>query len=221
MVLPGLDRLLAVCRDTGYPTELQPPGHTPPAAGTLVAGQPFDPMLASVYRRLGGARFGGEPGSLYLSRVTDETNAIAEETAMLREATDFFRPFVLFGGVSGLAWYYATVPALADERGLQPVVFIDDYDDRPVEPIASNVDRFFDVLSRYVEMLVRDKAYQRGEKPELLFPRDVPHLVASDKRLVEMLEEGRFDSLMRHAPGSFQWMEEVLSATRPEPPAPR
>ena len=210
--LVGFDELLAACQRTGYPVRRVPPGRHPPQAGTLVAGLPLDPLLARLYHRVGGVQFGGKRQYLCLHPVNDVRNDIITETEKLREPTEPFHSTILFGEASGLAWYYATVPALADEQGLQPVVFIDGYDERPVKPVASNLNRFFHVFARYVEMLARDTSHQRGDPPEEHFPEGVVEEVARDGRLVEMLEAGRFHFLLKHAPASQGWVEQVLAA---------
>lgn len=211
--LPGLDRLLEVYRKHGLHMKTLAPGHTPPSAGALVAGYPFDPVLAAVYRRLGGADFGGESGGqLILSRVDDQVNRIITRAEEFREEDEPFRSSVIFGRAPGLAYYYAVVPKLADERGRQPVIYIDAYMDRYVLPIASDVDRFFDALSHYVDMLVVDQGYLFDGMPGIHFPESVPELIARDRRLVEMIVAGRFDFIMNPGDEFQDWLARVKSA---------
>ncbi|HYO64525.1 MAG TPA: hypothetical protein VEU33_00475 [Archangium sp.] len=211
--LPGLDRLMEVYRKYGLHMEALPPGRSPPEAGAPVAGYPFDPVLAAVYRRLGRADFGGQfGGQLFLSWVDDQHNGIALRTEQFREEEEPFRSSVFFGNIPGLAYYFAVVPKLADERGRQPVVFIDAYMDRYVLPIASDVDHLFDALSHFVDMLVVDQGYLFDGMPGIHFPTSVPELIARDRRLVEMIATGRFDFIMNLGDEFQDWLARVKSA---------
>ncbi|KFA91609.1 hypothetical protein Q664_20700 [Archangium violaceum Cb vi76] len=204
---------MEVYRKHGLHMRTLPPGHSPPAGGELVAGYPFDPVLATVYRRLGGADFGGEfGGQLFLDHVNDQLNGVALRTEQFREEEEPFRSSVFFGNIPGLAYYFAVVPKLADERGRQPVIFVDAYMDRYVLPIASDVDRFFDALSHFVDMLVVDQGYLFDGMPGIHFPTSVPELIARDRRLVEMIATGRFDFIMNLGDEFQDWLARVKSA---------
>ena len=211
--LPGLDRLMEVYRKHGLPMKILLPGHSPPLAGEIVAGHPFDPVLATIYRRIGGADFGEEfGGELFLSQVDDQLNGIMLDTEGFCREEEPWRSSVIFASVPGLAYYYAVVPRLADERGHQPVIYIDAYMDRYVLPIASNVDRFFDTLSRYIEMLMEDQGYRFDGMRGIHFPISVPELIARDRRLVEMIVTGRFDFIMNLGDEFQDWLARVKSA---------
>lgn len=213
--LPGLDRLMEVYRKHGLPLKILPPGRTPPSAGELVAGHPFDPVLAAVYRRLGGADFGfldDFNGEFFLNPVNDQLNGIVLDTEGFRRPEEPWHSSVIFGGIPGLAYYYAVVPELADEQGRQPVIYIDAYMDRYVLPIASNVDRFFDALSHYIDMLVVDQGYLFDGMRGIHFPISVPELIARDQRLVEMIATGRFDFIMNLGDEFQDWLARVKSA---------
>ncbi|KFA91611.1 hypothetical protein [Archangium violaceum] len=213
MPLPGLDRLIEVYRKHGLAMNIKPPGRSPPEAGALVASHPFDPVLAAVYRRLGAADFGDESGGqLFLNRVDDQLNGIALDTEGFRRPEEPFHSSVIFGNIPGLAYYYAVVPKLADEQGRQPVIYIDAYMDRYVLPIASNVDRFFEALSHYVDMLMVDQGYLFDGMPGIHFPTSVPELIARDRRLVEMIVTGRFDFIMNLGDEFQDWLARVKSA---------
>ncbi|HLM42573.1 MAG TPA: hypothetical protein VK458_01845 [Myxococcaceae bacterium] len=74
-----------------------------------------------------------------------------------------------------LAYHYATVPCLADARGLQPVVKVDMHEEPYAVPLASNVDRFFDTYSRYLEVLVAEPDYEElGPPPFVPSPGKCP-----------------------------------------------
>jgi hypothetical protein len=65
-------------------------------------------------------------------------------------------------------------------------------------PVASNVDRFFDTYSRFLEALVADPYYQETGKKSLVFPWHVTDILARDEQLVELMRAGRFDALMKN-----------------------
>ncbi|HEX5751996.1 MAG TPA: hypothetical protein VFZ09_37600 [Archangium sp.] len=104
------------------------------------------------------------------------------------------------------------VPKLADEQGRQPVIYFETYMDRYALPIASDVDRFFDTLSRYIDLLVEDEGFRSGGKRDVEFPDSVPELIARDRRLVEMIVTGRFDFIMNLGDEFQDWLARVKSA---------
>ncbi|WNG54325.1 hypothetical protein F0U59_05665 [Archangium gephyra] len=213
MPLPGLERLMDVCRKHGFSVESSPPGRSIPAAGELVAGHPFDPVLATVYRRMGGLHIAGKDGELLLHRLDDQVDGLALATGARRRGTqEPFHSSVAFGCIPDLAYYFAVVPGLADERGLQPVIYINAYAERYVLPVASDVDRFFDTFSRYLDILVADEGYRLDGMRGVDFPLGVPELIARDRRLVEMLGTGRFDFIMNLGDEYRDWLARVKSA---------
>ncbi|WP_309893511.1 hypothetical protein [Archangium sp.] len=110
---------------------------------------------------------------------------------------------------------YATVPRLADERGRQPVVQVDTYEEPYILPVASNVDRFFDTYSRFLEVVVAEPDYQQTGDSDLLFPWDATELLARDERLVELMRSRCFDDLMKNKKTSEDvrhWFEKVCGA---------
>ena len=122
-------------------------------------------------------------------------------------------PVIVFGGES--IYTYATVPSLADGWGRQPVVEVDTYEYEPnVMPVASNVDRFFDSYSRYLEALVADSRYQESGETDLLFPWHATEILARDERLVELMRAGRFDSLMKNVDDATRrWAAKVMGSS--------
>jgi hypothetical protein len=156
-------------------------------------------MLAAFYSRFGRAMFARKSVGMGLFRVDDGVNELEDDNQQWRETWQqyFALPLFVFGGYSGLAWYLATVPGLADAKGSQPVVFVDAYDDTYALPVASNVDRFFDVFSHYLEALVSHPDYEADGSSALSFPWRVPELLARDAPLVELLRAGRFDPLLK------------------------
>jgi hypothetical protein len=121
---------------------------------------------------------------------------------------------LLFGKVSGLAYYLATVPPLADPRGIQPVIFIDGYEGNQVLPVASTVDEFFMTFSMYLERLVVTPDYIAERHVSLHFPTSVPELIARDTPLVEALTAGRFNQLRGNDAEGLEWVSKVLGAAQ-------
>jgi hypothetical protein len=213
MELPGLERLMAVCLRLKLRLETLPPAREPLRAGSLLEGLPFDSVLASVYARLGRARFATEltAAGWRLERSDDQVHELEEENKRWRERwwEELGEPMIVFGGD---LYTYATVPRLADEQGRQPVVQVDTYEEPYILPVASNVDRFFDTYSRFLEAVVADPDYQQTGDSDLLFPWDATELLARDERLVELMRSRRFDELMKNKKTSEdvrQWFEEV------------
>jgi hypothetical protein len=216
MALPGLDRLLEVCQRLNLGLETSPPAREPLKAGSSFVGLPFDPVLAGVYARLGHAAFATEVMGWVLTRSDDQVHRLEENNNWWREEwwKELGEPVIVFGGEMGLAYTYATVPGLADAQGRQPVVYVDTYEYEPhVMPVASNVDRFFDSYSRYLEALVSHPRYQECGEKELMFPWDATEILARDERLVELMRAGRFDSLMKNVDDvTRRWAAKVMGS---------
>jgi hypothetical protein len=154
--LPGLDRLLDVARKNRLPTETLPPGPFPPRVGESLGGMQIDPLLVAAFRRFGKLGLGVTGSEVWLLMPgRDEKNGLLLEHEEWqgqfphRFWPDHFRELMPFGG-EGL-YRYATMPGLANPEGIQPVVFLDPYEDIHALPVASNVDRFFDTFSQYLE----------------------------------------------------------------------
>jgi hypothetical protein len=216
MDLPGLERLMEVCHRLNLGLETSPPAREPLKAGSLLEGVPFDPVLASVYSRLGHASFASKVGGVGLTRSDDQVHRLEESNKWWREHywARLGEPVIVFGGD---VYTYATVPGLADGWGRQPVVEVNSYefDGLHVLPVASNVDRFFDSYSRFLEAVVADPHYQSTGKPGLLFPSHTVDILARDERLVELMRAGRFDALMRNLDDDERrWAARVMGARK-------
>ena len=181
----------------------------------MLESVPFDPVLASVYARMGHARFAKELVGIgwILDRSDEHLHGLEKINKRWREERwqDLGEPVVVFGGD---IYAYATVPQLADKWGRQPVVEVNTHeiDGLHVMPVASDVDRFFDSYSRYLEVLVADTDYQQKGETNLLFPWDATDILARDERLVELMRARRFDSLMKISMTSKdvrRWFEKV------------
>jgi hypothetical protein len=133
---------------------------------------------------------------------------------MRRNDTEPFRSSLVFGQEPSLAYYYGTVPKLANPHGIQPVIYIDAHDQMFVLPVASSVDRFFDVFSRYLEAVAEDPQYVEERHSSISFPWDVPELIAQDKPLVQMMEAHRFDFLLKSDEHTRNWLAQVRQSAR-------
>ena len=207
--LPGLDRLITICQRHSLLLELSPPQASAPQAGQLVLGEPFDPQLAAVYQRLGAATFG--PFTLH-GPGQDEKDLIPRNEWVREEDEIYFHAPLIFGKKTGFSLYYGAVPRLADSRGLQPVVYISAHDAQQfASPIASSVDRFFDLHSRYLERMVADFEYIETGFSLVTFPWDMADLIRRDEPLIAQVRAGHFDFLTNDEEDARKWLEELLS----------
>jgi len=130
-------------------------------------------MLASFYARMSKAILAADVAGVSILQWDDSVNALAERNREMRASWqgDLFARFVVFAGTPFLAHYFATVPGLADAEGAQPVVWVDSYEEGYALPLASNVDRFFDLYASYLEALVAHEDYaERGSARRSAFP---------------------------------------------------
>jgi len=192
--LPGLDRLLAACEKYPVRAESRKPWAGAPIAGTSILGRPLDPMLAAFYKRLGGLHLYLD---LFVEPCDEQVNGLIRAN---EEAQSYwpepFRSLLIFGCNDASSYTYATVPSLADAQGFQPVVKVDPYEEIYALPIASNVDRFFDTYARYLELVYGDPDFSDDCGTWPVFPWEVPEIISTDRALMSMLVDGRFDSLM-------------------------
>jgi hypothetical protein len=192
--LPGLERLLVACGKYPVRAKLRKPLGSAPTAGTLILDRPLDPMLAAFYSRLGGLHLDMD---LFVEPWDEQINGVLMANEEVQPFwPEPFRSLLIFGCRDASSYTYATVPSLADARGFQPVVKVDPYEDIYALPIASNVERFFDTYARYLEFIYEmpDFSEDRGTWP--VFPWEVPEIIATDRELMGMIVEGRFDFLM-------------------------
>lgn len=216
--LPGLRRLLQTCTRLQFTLKTTPPATRPPAAGTLFDGQPFDPLLAAFFQQFGEACLATDRAGVIIGRIDDSGNELSAENQRWRSVFQdkLALQVLVFGGEPGMTYRYATLPTLADENMCQPVVRVDTYEAPFALPIASDIDRFFELYSRYLEQLAATPGYK--EDVVLTFPWDVPHLLARDRRLVELIRSGAFEPLLSPAARADesvqQWLRQILNAAR-------
>ncbi len=214
--LPGLERLMEVCQRLELGLKTTPPRHPPLKSRTLIEGLPLDPVLSDVYARLGHAEFASDAeAGLVLTRCDDTVNKVEEDNRWWSESyrRQLALPTFIFAGEPMMAYYYATVPGLANAQGHQPVVKVDAYEEPYAVPLASDVDRFFDAYSRYLEALVALPGGRDEGISMLTFPWEVPEIIGRDDQLVEQLSAGLFDSLMVNQE-TQAWTHKVLKASR-------
>ncbi|MGE6760409.1 hypothetical protein ACQKGO_20500 [Corallococcus interemptor] len=204
--LKGLERLMARCREQGLPLRLGTSSTEDSTGRELFPGQPLDPLLAAVLRRVGDARM----AELVLHALEGAHGMVAINKMLRERAEAPFPSCLVFGQVASLAYRFALVPGLADSRGLQPVVFIDDHIEKEVLPVASNLDRFFDAYARSIESVAQGNTQSPDAWDDMDFPRFEPERIAQDTALVEMLRAGRFDGLVTRDEESQRWMRRVL-----------
>lgn len=207
--LSGLDRLIAVCQQHSLPLELSPPLPSAPKPGELVLGEPFDLQLAAAYQRLGAA----ELGPLTLYGPHSEEQGLLPRNEWLRQHDWVpIRSVLIFGKKTGYAYYCGTVPRLASNRGLQPVVYIDCHETLYAVPIASSVDQFFDLYSRYLELLVAAPGYGQSGAMLITFPWGMTSLIARDEPLMELVLANRFDFLADNHRDALEWLQQLRTA---------
>jgi len=178
-------------------------------------GAPLDPQLSIVYSQCNGGRL----GELIVFGAEEGLAGLAQLNASLRaDAEPYLQELLRFAQFDGFEYYLATIPRLMSSTGQQPVVQLSDYIDKVIYPIASDVDRAFDLYAHYCEARLTTYgtlAYEpRLEHPNILFPTSFAAKVAQDRELVRMLEEGRFEEFIAPSPDSRQWVEAVLQAAR-------
>ncbi|MBN1206680.1 MAG: hypothetical protein JXB05_17485 [Myxococcaceae bacterium] len=182
----------------------------------LVAGLPFDPVLAAVYSRVGFAAFATDVGGIVMRRYDDTARKVEEDNEWWSQGyrTQLALPTFIFAGEPFIAYHYATVPALADDQGRQPVVMVDVNEGPYALPVASNVDRFFETYAGYLEALMA-LPHAREGGASLVFPWDVPEVIGRDARLMELLRAGSFSPIMKADRTTSSWVEQVTAASKP------
>ena len=120
-----------------------------------------------------------------------------------------FTASLIFSWEKGFSLYYGTVPRLADAQGIQPVVHIDDYEAPYAVPIASSVDRFFDLYCRYLERVAADPEYIHHGVSVLHFPWALVDLIARDEPLMARIRAGSFDFLTNNQRAAIDWIQKL------------
>lgn len=105
-------------------------------------------------------------------------------------------------------------PRLAGPEHLQPVVYIVAQDaDLYAIPLASSIDRFFELSSRYLERMVANPESRGNWSPEVRFPWDMGDEIVRDGALVEQVRRGHFDFLTNEYEGALRWLERLRTGT--------
>jgi hypothetical protein len=211
--LPGFERLLKVCRTRRHPHKVEPPLPPELRAGFSVGGLPMDPQLAAVHERVGYLWVREEIAVLPLMHEL-RPDVLRLNADWRREWAEPFGSLCVFARDDRLTYCYATVPALADETGTQPVVWVDIYEKLYAVPVGSDVDHFFDTYARYMESAPPFPEGADFAPRTTTFPWNASEFVARDRRLVTMLRAGRFDFLLKNNTQARKWVEAVVAARR-------
>ncbi|MBM7113590.1 hypothetical protein [Archangium primigenium] len=211
--LPGLERLLEVCRARAHPVKLEPP--VAPGADALVAGQPLDAQLAAIHAR---ANYLWVHDELYLfpARHVRRPDLHRVNAHWRQDWEEPFASLLVFGKDDRLAYCYATVPWLAEAPGgPQPVVWVDVYETLYAIPVASSVDGFLATYARYLDVAPSSTAQSEDLPPPRSFPWDAGAFIAQDLALVRRVEAGHFDGLLHPSARARDWMaRRVLQSAR-------
>ncbi|MGZ3459761.1 MAG: hypothetical protein ACXU86_14800 [Archangium sp.] len=212
IALPGFERLLEVCWSRAHPVKLEPPLPPERPVAPSVAGQPMDPQLAAFHERVGYLWVRDE---LYVlpARHERRPDLYRVNAQWRREWAEPFGSLLVFAKDDRLAYCYATVPALADERGVQPVVWVDIYEALYAVPVASSVDHFFDTYARYLEAASRVTGDAEDSPPVRAFPWSAAELVSRDRALVRRIRAGQFEPLMKENARAREWLEKTAGAS--------
>jgi hypothetical protein len=217
-MLPGLDRLIAVCQRHSLPMTLSPPLASAPQWGEPIFGEPLDPQLAALYQYLGAAEFGQLPefsgpitfSGLALYGPGSDEEGLIRRNEWLRENGEVpYLSSLVFGWEPGFAFYYGVVPRLAGTQGPQPVVHICAMETLYAIPVASSVDRFFDLYASYLELATEPRDFA---DIGVHFPLDVQHLIAQDAPLMEQVRAGRFDFLTNSYRDALEWLQQLRAS---------
>jgi len=213
--LPGLDRLIAVLEKFGMAPTLPPPSPKAPHAGDRVLGASFDAQLAALYACTNSTAL----GDLLLYGFDDkpDDNLVNLNTDL--RTCEIGHPFemseiVYYAQEANHAYRFAVVPSLTNVEGVQPVLYLDEYETPHIYPLASSVDRAFDLWAQFSEM--RLKNY--GRLDTWMLDDVYEHityeiiLIAQDKELVRMMKAGNFDRFIGDDREMRAWMESIIRA---------
>src|SRR4051812_27404247 len=156
IALPGFERWIATLKQYGIGADPRLASAKAPGARDKLLGSPMDPMLAELYSRCDGGRFGDLE---IFGFGCEEANEVLRWNDFDRALALEFHPQIAkciqYGKEMGEPRYLATVPSLADPQGIQPVVCIDDFTGLHFYPLASSADKAFDLWARYAEPRLR------------------------------------------------------------------
>ena len=74
------------------------------------------------------------------------------------------------------------------------------------------MDRFFDLYSRYLELLVAAPGYGQSGAMLITFPWGMTPLIARDEPLMEQVLAGRFDLLADDHRDALEWLQQLRTA---------
>jgi hypothetical protein len=211
-VVKAFDAFNGECRRLGIAASLGEPASVVPA---LVLGQPVDPCLAALYAAHDGARWSASDFALSIYPLAGPDSLEWRNESLRRSADDFSPPYpfgelILFAQYGLQASHLALAPALADDGGRQPVLYLDLHEEPWAVPVASDLDQLFALLARYLDRAMGPASPGEGGIEELNFPFDIGDLVGSDSALVERVKAGEFERLARGDASIEEWMAKTF-----------
>lgn len=209
MTRTGFEALRAACERLLIPADFGPPRADAPES---VLGRPLEPALRALYREHDGVWWSAPGFSLRVYPLDGPDALEWRNEGLRRSGADYAPPYpfddlLAFAQYGRQASYLATVPALADGSGRQPVLYLDTNEDPWAVPVASSVDAAFALLSRYL-----DRSTARlglAGLDEAGFPFDALELVAADAPLRGKAASGGFDAWTRGDPSVREWVRSL------------
>lgn len=202
----GFSALQRVSARFGITTDFGPP---PPNVPETMIDAPLDPELRPLYQMYDGMHWRAPDFDLRIYPLTGPDALEWRNLSQRRSPDDYvpaypFDSLIIYAQYCLRASYLATIPALADQSGCQPVLYVDTHETVWAVPIASTVDGAFALISRYLEDTVA--RYGRGGVSEVQFPLDIPGLVANDAALVTRVKSGAFAKWIRGDASIQAWL---------------
>jgi hypothetical protein len=202
----GFEAFSEQCRRLGIAATLAPASRAAPSS---VLGQPLEPTLVSLYAAHDGTWWFAPEFELRVYPLAGPDALEWRNHSLRRSAHEHVPPYpfdemLVFAQYGAQADRLATIPALADAAGRQPVIYLDLHEDPWAVPVASSVDGVFDLLAQYIDRATTSLG--RAGLVEIDFPLDVGDLIAADDSLRAMIASGSFEGLIRGDSSIREWM---------------
>lgn len=215
---PGFDRLVATARRLELPIVLQPSSE--PLPDTTELGVPLDSGLKDFFRIING----GQIWRLSFLPYAPPPSRLLSINRSIRDARGNGRlsRTLLFAQLGHQPTFISTFALALSVGQAQPVTYVDLAEDALLVPIASSVNACLELLAAYLQALEERSGSVDSGLMEWIFPWTVPDLVGRDRRLVELIQQGEFDSNDFADPEVRDFLIRVVSKHSHRPtPAPR